>query len=49
MSMIDYDHPLFDPEDDPADEPEVHEVPFHPLLPLWDDPETIEDRSHTTA
>lgn len=49
MSMIDYDDPLFDPEDDEGDEPEVHEIPFHPELPLWDDPETFTDRSQTPA
>lgn len=40
--MIDWDDPLFDPEDDPGDEPELYEIPF---LPEWDDPEAIEDRS----
>ena len=47
--MSTYDDPLFDPEDDPEDEPEIHEIPVHPFLPMWDDPETIEDRSPTTT
>lgn len=43
--MIDWDNPLFDPEDDPGDDHEDGDTLIHPLLPLWDDPETIEDRS----